>query len=163
MTRITSILCLLALAGLAACEGNGRPAPAAATPARSAGTELIAGTPAGDLEDWVRDLSAGLDTVAASLADRSNAHSRVLALYVGRQEYLEMYYGPGGRMSPPPDVAEAIKQAEARFHELMKLTGATPPADEKAVRDAIGGVRQQLERVLSLSSKVEQRVRPGSR
>jgi hypothetical protein len=129
----------------------------AASPA--ADTSLIRGTPPGELEDWVAYMRAGLDSAATQVkTDRAAAHKRVLDLYVTRQEYAEMYYGANGRLEPAPELAEAIVTAEERLHELMLLTGASPPADEGAIRKAIGSAQQQLARVAELAKGVKRRV-----
>ncbi len=141
----------------ASADSSAQPAQAA-SPASD--TSLIRGTPPGDLEEWVAYMRAGLDTVAREIKnDRAGAQKRVLDIYVTRQEYSEMYYGPGGRMGPTPELAESIKTAETRFHELMTLTGATPPASEAALRTAISAVQQQLARVAELSKGAQRRVR----
>ena len=129
-----------------------------ASPAADSG--LIRGTPPGDLENWVADMRAGLDTAAAEVkTDRAAAQKRVVDLYASRQEYSEMYYGENGRMGPTPELAESIKTAETRFHELMALLMASPPATEQAIRDAITKTQQQLARVAELSKGAQRRLR----
>ena len=123
-------------------------------------TTLIPNTPPGDLEDWVACMRAGLDTVATEIkTDHAAAQKRVIDLYVSRQEYAEQYYGPGGRMGPTPDLAESIKTAEDRFHELMTLTNASTPPAESAVQTAIKNVQDQLARVAELADGSQRRVR----
>jgi hypothetical protein len=87
---------------------------------------------------------------------------RVIDIYVTRQEFAEQYYGPGGRMGPTPELAESIKTAEDRFHELMLLTNANPPAAEPAIRAAIDKVQQQLARVAELTKGSQRRVRSAA-
>lgn len=156
------LLASIAIAAIA-CERSSTPAPTAATtPVVSAGV-LIPGTPEGDLEQWVGDLLAGLDSVNSAVAsDRAGAQRRVLDLYVGRQEYMEMYYGAGGRMAPTEGLAKVVTTAETRFHELMTLTGATPPAPEAAVRGALTALRQQLEVVLMEAKASPTRLRQAA-
>jgi hypothetical protein len=152
---------------LVACS-NGQPSASpqadstalAQSAAPPADTTLIPGTPPGDLDDWVADMRAGLDTVASELkTDRAAVQKRVIDIYVTRQEFAEQYYGPGGRMGPTPELAASIKTAEDRFHELMLLTNASPPATEPAIRAAIDKVQQQLGRVAELSKGSQRRVR----
>src|SRR5262245_61248607 len=133
-----------------ASADSSAPAVQPASPAADSG--LIRGTPPGDLEDWVKDMRAGLDTAAVELkTNRPAAQKRVVDLYASRQEYSEMYYGVNGRMGPTPELAESIKTAETRFHELMALLIASPPAADSAIRDAITKTQEQLGRVAELS------------
>jgi len=128
--------------------------------AAAADTALIPNTPPGDLEDWVAYMHAGLDTVATEIkTDHAAAQRRVIDIYVTRQEYAEQYYGPGGRMGPTPELAESIKTAEDRFHELMTLTNAATPPAESAVQTAIKNVQAQLARVAELAKGSQRRVR----
>lgn len=131
---------------LAAC-GETRPdesestgeAGGAATPVR-ADTGLIQNTPEGGVLDWVADIQAGLDSIPAVAArDPAAAQSQVLNLYVTRQEYLEMYYGPGGRLEVSGALAGTIEAAESRFHALMQeLAGEAPdPATIMALTDSL--------------------------
>ena len=121
---------------------------------------LIPNTPPGDLEDWVAYMRAGLDSVAREIkSDHAAAQKRVIDIYVTRQEYAEQYYGPGGRMGPTPALAESIKTAEDRFHELMILTNATTAPAESAVQTAIKDVQTQLARVAELAKESQRRVR----
>lgn len=121
---------------------------------------LIAGTPAGDIEQWIADIRSGLAGVEPAIDEnRSEAHKRVLDLYVTRQEYIEMYYGLAGRMQPAPELAEAVKLNETRFHELMRLTGAVPPASADSVRGALKALEQQLAVVEANANRATRRVR----
>jgi hypothetical protein len=143
------------------CERNAERAaqdPPAAAPAPTG--DLIPGTPPGDLEEWVADVQTGLDSATAgSNTDASAVHRQVLDLYVTRQEYIEMYYGPGGRMSPTRSLSEAVKQAETRFHEVMRLTGSTPPAGPTAIAIAIGDLKAQYRMVLMEAKQTPKRLR----
>src|SRR5688500_13506765 len=135
------IILAVSLAASAACAPDDAPTPEHPPAAEAQPTAqpdgLIKGTPPGDLEDWVADLRRGLGEVKTLLeSDGARAHARVLDLYVTRQEYLEMYYGPGGRMKPPAPLAAAVKRNEEHFHALMQLTGAQP-ADASAIRPAL--------------------------
>ena len=157
------LLAVLTLCSASGCEEKPKPAPAPQSAAPSAAAGLVPGTPPGDFEDWLHVMRSGLDTVATELkTDRARAQKRVLDLYVTRQEYLEMYFGQGGRLAPTPELAESVKSAETRFHELMALTGAAPPASEDTIRRAIAAVQQQLDRVGELGRGFERRVRSRS-
>lgn len=161
MHRVRAAALLLPGLMVIACEPNAATQRAASVQPGAAPAEaLIAGTPAGDLEDWVADIRSGLDSVKLILADnRAEAHRRVLDLYVTRQEYLEMYYGPGGRMQPSAELMTAVKLNETRLHELMRLTGATPQAEQAAIDTAIDAALRQLDAVLANAGGSERRVR----
>lgn len=154
-------LALIIFAG--GCKDRPRIEPAEATPAPVA-EGLIAGTPEGDLTEWATDVRAGLATAAGDLeSDRAAVQKRVLDLYVTRQEYMEMYYGPTGRMQPEPALSEAVKTAEDRFHELMILSGATPPAASAKLRSAIAALDAQLAIVLERRERSARHVRGETR
>jgi hypothetical protein len=121
---------------------------------------LIAGTPPGDIEQWIQDMRSGLDSVKAVIStNRPESHRRLLELYVTRQEYVEMYYGPSGRMSPQPELSTAVKLNETRFHEAMRLTGATPPASQESINQALSALDAQMGLVLENASRTANRVR----
>src|SRR5262245_49831258 len=109
-----------------ACDRRAESAPPE-TGQASPATEVIAGTPKGDLEDWVSEIRVGLDSVKG-VTNRVEANRRIVTLYATRQEFLEAYYGPTGRLSPTESLGTAVKTAETRFHELMTITSVTPPA-----------------------------------
>jgi hypothetical protein len=110
---------------------------------------VIAGTPPGGLEDWVaaiREGLAGLPGVVA--ADTAGALQRALDLYVGRQEFIELYWGPSGRLSGDAvGLGASVLEAESRFHELLQLLAA-PPVDTATVRGKTAELFAQLDRVL---------------
>lgn len=153
-----AVLALLVFA--TACKEQPAVDHAEATPAPAGSEGLIAGTPAGDLPQWAAEARQTLKTIGESLeADRASAHKQVLDLYVSRQEYMEMYYGPNGRMQPEAVLADAVKLAETRFHELMRATGATPPAPIDSIRGRITALDEQLGVVLSNSSRSAKHLR----
>ena len=141
-------------AGCGPQEGETGEAPAAeaGTAGPSAGEAspgLIAGTPAGGLRDWVEAILAGTASLADDAsADRSAAQRTALDLYITRQEYLEMYYGPSGRQPGTPALGQAVLDAETRFHELLQLLAADP-VDPAAVREGTTLLHAQLDRVLA--------------
>lgn len=138
----------------AACAGDngGRNAGAAMTmadTAASAPAGLIQGTPAGGLATWVEDVRAGLAHLPEEAAEgASAAQQQALDLYIGRQEYIEMYYGAGGRVAGSPELGEAVSAAEERFHELMQLLGGTPAPPAAAVETARDALYSQYDAVL---------------
>jgi len=136
------------LAGLAGLVWGCGEAPAADRGAESevtASMEWIQGTPPGGLEDWVREIREGIRGLAEE--ERGAAQRRALELYVGRQEYLEMYFGPAGRISRGGALGSAVLEAEARFHDLLQLLGK--PAVERAeVEAAVAALDERLVRVV---------------
>jgi len=126
-------------------EGGG--APDAAVEAGSA-EGLIEGTPPGDLGAWVADVREVLESLPAAAVDRAAAQQRVLDMYVGRQEYVEMYYGPGGRLAGSPELGAAVTAAEERFHALMQLLGSSEPPTRARVEEARDALMAQYDVVL---------------
>lgn len=151
--RTVGAPCLAALAMLG-CGGGQAPGSAAGAEdeARVAGAAPmpIPGTPAGGLVDWVAEIRSGLQALPAQAATEPRAaQDRALELYVGRQEYIEIYYGPAGRLSGGGVLGTTVAEAETRFHELMQLLGQTPAPDSARVATAVDALEGQLERVLA--------------
>lgn len=83
---------------------------------------LIPGTPPGGLAQWVEDIRTGLEAVPAQAAeDRALAQRTALDLYIGRQEYLELYYGEVGRFKATQALADAITADERAFHRILEM------------------------------------------
>lgn len=124
---------------------------AAAAPQREGGG-LVAGQPPGGLRVWVADIRAGLEEVVAQAeaADFGSARDRALQLYIGRQEYIEIFYGAGGQLVSDEDraLAAAVKDSEARFHALLQLLNERPEPSPDRVTAAVTAVRAEHERVL---------------
>ncbi|MGH7540764.1 MAG: FTR1 family protein, partial [Gemmatimonadota bacterium] len=142
------------MAGVVAC-GSGERAdsapPAAAAPDTVAtlAPGLLPGTPEGGLADWIAEVESELvDVPARAAAGEAGAGQRVVELYIGRQEFIERYYGPGGLLEPGGVLAEAVRVAELRFHELMTLTGGAEAPDSAAVAGAAGALLAQYDVVL---------------
>ena len=120
--------------------------PATNTAAPASG--LIAGTPEGDLDRWVADIRSGIATLAADAkTDVAAAGRKTNDLYISRQEYIEMYYGAGGRLKASEALGVEIENAEARFHELMKIFLAQP-VDVSAIDGAVKALDAQQAKVL---------------
>lgn len=98
------------------------------------------------------DIRAGLREVEA---EPSAAGSRVVSLYVGRQEYIEMFYGPGGEITGQdhPALADAVMTQEATFHELMQLTGSDAAPEEVVAK--VEELERQLDRTLQQARQAE--------
>lgn len=118
--------------------------------------DLIPGTPAGGLEDWVADIregTVGIEVAAAE--DATAAQRKALDLYVGRQEYLELYYGTNGRLTSgvEMELGEAVMENERRFHEMLQLL-AVSPVDTAALRAKRDELHAQMDQVLELAKHV---------
>ena len=121
---------------------------------------LIQNTPEGGVLDWVSDIDAGLDSVPELVgSDPSAAQGAVLNLYVMRQEYLEMYYGPGGRLEATPELAAAIDGNENRFHALMTELAKEAP-DSGTVVALTDSLAAQTGRVRAAAEAVGRELSP---
>lgn len=158
MRRFLILSILVAACGAPADETDNGTEAASAAEAEG----LIQGTPEGGALDWVADIEAGLDSVPVLLGrDPAMVQSHVLNLYVTRQEYLEMYYGPGGRLEASSSLAEAIDGNEARFHDLMQAVSVEAPdsGEVAALADSLGA---QTSRVREAVESVDQDLSPWS-
>lgn len=145
------------LIGLAACADS-KSNNSAETESSAPAGGLIQGTPDGDLDRWVADIRTGIAPLAAEArTDGASAQSEAVNLYATRQEYIEMYYGPGGRLKASAALGTEIESAEARFHDVMKLLGAKP-VDATAVESAIQALDAQQARVLEVWRKGKTRL-----
>lgn len=157
------LLPLLLSALTAACErgespGAGPVAETEAAPAPANQGGLIPGTPDGDLDTWVADIRRGIATLTDEARTSGGAAQRkALDLYVTRQEYIEMYYGTGGRLNASAVLGTEVEDAETRFHELMKLLGA-PAVDVGAVEKAVAALDAQQARVLATWQRAQTRL-----
>jgi hypothetical protein len=165
MNTIKYSLAICALAGATACSGSDGDATARenAVPAAS---QLIQGTPAGGISDWARDIQNGLrDLEEHAAQDAQAAQREALDLYVGRQEYIELYWGPSGRLLPAggESLGEAVLHAETGFHELLQLLAASP-IDTSRIRERVDTVTVRLERVLAAARSANATmIPPGNR
>lgn len=151
----TTLAATLAAVALLACEERqgGTPEAAAAPGAEAAASDegLLPGTPAGGLTAWIEDIHGGLEDLPAVAArDASAARRQALDLYIGRQEYIELYFGAAGTLAGGAELDAAVDSAEARFHDLMQLVGQAP-VDSVAAAAALGALRDAHERVLELA------------
>jgi hypothetical protein len=144
---------------IAGCSSERTPEAEAVPPAAAPGagantTGLIAGTPPGGLVEWVEEIRAatsGLPELA--ITDPAAAQKKALDTYIGRQEYIEMYWGEGGRLTRGSELAPAVMAAEARFHELMQaLPGTGGPVDGNKVRTAVVALSAQYDKVLAAAT-----------
>ncbi|HUP18705.1 MAG TPA: hypothetical protein VM778_01995 [Gemmatimonadota bacterium] len=126
-------LATFALALLTACGGaeEENPVPADEAESSAAPAEL-------DLATLVSDIRTGVADLPARVAsDPAGARQTVVHLYVTRQEEIERRWGPNGSEGRSPELAAAVEEAETRFHHLMEILAATPPADSAAVAEAV--------------------------
>src|SRR5688572_1665965 len=116
-------------------EAEGAP-PVSSAPGAGPTTGLIAGTPPGGLTQWVEEIRAGTSGLPElAITDPAAAQKKALDMYIGRQEYIEMYWGEGGRLTKGSELGIAVKTAEDRFHELMQaLPGSAGKVDSDKVR-----------------------------
>lgn len=160
----TATVLLLTTVAWAACRGEGRREGRAGVsggevllPSRASQVGLdegglVRGTPPGGLRDWVSEIREGVRALPAeAVRDVAGARRRALDLYVTRQEYVEIYYGPGGRLLPAAavELGAAVKEAEARFHELLQLLNQGPAPDSVQVAAAVERLDAELTRVLA--------------
>ena len=147
------------LAGSACSPGSPDQAAgdAGAAPHASGSDALIPAPgqiPPGGLADWIQDVRRGLAGLPAQAAADPTAAQRVaLDHYVGRQEYIEMFYGANGRLTAGDALGPAVTTAEARFHDLMLLLGGSPPPDSGRVRAAVDALLTAYDRVLQEATR----------
>jgi len=100
----------------------------------------------------VADIRSGLQDVKKSPLQ---SQQEIVQLYIGRQEYIEMYYGVGGRLTHEahPELATAITDQETRFHELMQLASGGEGVTAQQVRDKIAELEAQMDRTMELARK----------
>ncbi len=93
--------------------------------------------PPGTAIEWIDDAVEGLR--ALSTMPPEDAAARVVDLYVGRQEYLELLYARGGLVTGDrhPRLDDQVRAAEVAFHELMAATRDESAADERAITEAV--------------------------
>lgn len=112
--------------------------------------ELLEEAPAGGYLDWVRDIHAGLDSVAAdAVYDRGDALHSAQELYYRRYEYLVDFYGHQGAAPAGPGLAQAIEQVGTQLQDLMRLLSDDQTDGERiaaaisAIKDALAEVETQ--------------------
>jgi hypothetical protein len=147
---LRSILTIPLFVSAIACASEPAENETAERPERSVSTSApspAAPASADSVVAWAAEIQAGIADLPTRVTDDPDgARQRAVELYVTRQERIEQASGPG--TGAPADLAESVHQAEARFHELMQLLGATPPPDSAAVHDAVLALDARLVEVV---------------
>lgn len=160
--RRSRLALLLAAAGLVACGDTGERVPSVGAETPTATGGLIPGTPEAGLDTWIDLIHDGLAPVPAlATRDPGEARSVALDLYIGRQEYIELYFGSAGPLAGGAELDAAVDSSEARFHEVMQLIGQ-PTGDSATVSAAIDSLRAAHERVLELARATAPALDPRS-
>jgi len=122
----------------------------ASAPAAANDSGLVAGTPAGGLEDWVSQVAEGLGKLNEQVSgDVQSAQKIALDLYVTRQEYIEMYWGAQGRLrgEGTEALSALVLGAEDAFHDLLQQLAAEP-VEAVAIRATTDSINSRLGRAL---------------
>ena len=142
------------LAAALACGGGNSPetydlevASAESVPDRAADLSPAATAERDSVIEWAQEIRQGIASLAARVrADPEATRQRAVELYITRQERIEQTVGPG--TGSPMALANAVHEAEARFHELMELLGETPPPDSTRVAASVAALDEGLAQVL---------------
>jgi hypothetical protein len=110
------------------------------------------GKPAGSMLDWVAEMRTRVRAVPEMLGrDATAAQREVLDIYIGRQEFLEQYYGPAGTVSAGGPLGDEVILAERMFHDLMGLVGQGSGADVSKVRSLTDSLDKTLTAVARIA------------
>lgn len=143
MHRICS-LCLLTT-GLACGQG---PASVEAPGTLDVPTSALA-FPPGDTDDWIGEILTEL----ADIRPDDGGAATIVRLYIGRQEYLEILYGPAGLLTGEryPKLGQRVRAAEQAFHDLMAIsqdkdarTSPRLPVAVEHLSEALRSVREGI-------------------
>jgi hypothetical protein len=147
---LRSILTMPLFVFAIACTSEPAESETAERPERSVSASApspAAAASADSVVAWAAEIRVGIADLPTRVTDDPDgARQRAVELYVTRQERIEQASGPG--TGAPADLAESVHQAEARFHELMQLLGATPPPDSAAVHEAVLALDARLAEVV---------------
>ena len=128
----------LGIAAAAGCGGDEAPAAEGGAEAEPAAAAATLEPPPGGLEQWIEDVRFGLVPLKKPGARSAmDVQQHAASLYVGRQEIIEAYYGTRGRMNPPAELAEAVMEAERRFHRILVTAGSPDTAASRRVLPAL--------------------------
>jgi hypothetical protein len=153
------LLCTAALLLASACGGDGEADGGAAAFDTMTSTRTAppppnpGGLPQGGLEQWVTDArDSVVHVIPMASTDLKRAQQHAAAAYIDRQEVIEMYYGPGGKMNPSTALANAVRAAEDRFHRVLAVL-ALPDSLEvrKQIAGAVDSLSMQYSEVLKVA------------
>lgn len=155
IARPLSILATVLAAGFACGEPSPPPAgeEAPPLPADTVGVAEFS-VPGDSVLAWAADIRAGIAPLAGQVVtDPDAARKRAIELYVTRQERIEQTVGPG--TGSAPDLAEAVHQAEDRFHGLMELLSESPPPSRERVAEAVAVLDEGIGAVVALAGPAD--------
>ncbi len=154
--RTLSCIGLVMAVGLAVAGCSRGDVPGTDASARTADSEAspagglrVEGTPPGGLESWLSEIRSGMPTDGSAMKSQWQVlHRQLLELYVGRQEYVEMYWGPNGRLQGEGGLAlgQAVLDLETAFHEVLQGIVAVP-LDTTVVLSAAAKVKREADMV----------------
>lgn len=141
---LSTLLVALACTG---GEGTGREGQEARAPAPAdeSSTALPATTSAETLalDDRTAAIREGIDDLPSAVGrDAADARQQAVALYIEHMERIEAAHAP--RAGRDGALADAVLEAESRFHTLMDLLGTEPPPDSIAVARAVEALQAGL-------------------
>lgn len=143
---VSALACASEPADSETAERPGVPAPTPASSMEAASPDSVGA--------WAEEIRAGIAGLPQRVTDDPDgARQRAVELYVTRQERIEQASGPG--TGATAGLAESVREAEARFHELMQLLGETPPPDSTAVHGAVLALDARLAEVVDLASETD--------
>ncbi|MFQ5689463.1 MAG: FTR1 family protein [Gemmatimonadota bacterium] len=158
------------LLGLAACTGGadseraGENGGGVAAGADASSSATFPDTPPGGLVEWIDDIRTGLAEVPARLrGEPGTVEKEVMGLYLSRQEFIERYYGAGGPRQGGDSLSASVLRAEQAFHDVMRMTVRTAPADSAEVAAGIEELDRRLDRVLREAREAGVPLRPPVR
>lgn len=141
MATTTCRVCSLCLLTTAMGCGKG-PGPVEA-PTEAEVVAPAVELPSGGADQWIDEI---LTELADLPADDGGA-ATVVRLYIGRQEYLEILYGPAGLITGEryPELGRQVRAAEEAFHDLIAIShdedARTSPRLPIAIEHLSGALR----------------------
>jgi hypothetical protein len=155
IARSLSLLATALAAAFACGEPSSRPAGEEAPPLPPDTVGVAETGAAGDsVLAWAADIRVGIAPLAVQVeTDPDAARKRAIELYVTRQERIEQTIGPG--TGSAPDLADAVHEAEDRFHALMELLSESPPPSRERVAEAVAALDEGIGAVVALAGTAD--------